>query len=111
MTFQKFEFGKCDQDNFKFTGINFRTVNKDILIDQKDFIEKMQLVDIDTNTENDDKLTKEEMKTLRSMTGKVQWAQNGTQPDLAYDGLEMSTKNKIATIADLNITIISLFGM
>ena len=98
---QKFEFGKCDQENFKFTGINFRTVNKDILIDQQDFIDKMQLTEIDPNTENDDKLTKEKMKTLRSMTGKVQWAQNGTRPDLSYDGVEMSTKNKVATIADL----------
>ena len=35
------------------------------------------------------------------MTGKVAWLANSTQPDLCFTALQMSKKNKEATISDL----------
>ena len=97
-----FVFGTNESDNFKFTGINFRTINREsILLDQDDYIQNMVEINIDKNKKAEDNLSDEEMKVFRKAIGQIQWAQSGTRPDLSVEGLFMSTKNKQAKIKDL----------
>ena len=46
-------------------------------------------------------LTKEEFKLFRKATGKLSWLTETTRPDLAYNVLEMSYKNKNAVVEDI----------
>ena len=49
----------------------------------------------------DEPLTKLEHKLYRKMTGKLAWLPDNTRPDLSHAVLDMSRKNKTATIGDL----------
>ena len=46
-------------------------------------------------------MTKEEFKQFRGAIGKLNWQQESTRPDLSYNKLSISMKNKSAMISDL----------
>ncbi len=46
-------------------------------------------------------LTSDELTTLRSIVGKLNWMVQGTRPDLGFDMIDLSTKLRKGTIGDI----------
>ena len=68
----------------------------------EEFAKSMQpITEIRKVIDRNEPLNKEEMKLYRGITGKLAWLANSTRPDLCYQVLQMSKKNKEATISDL----------
>ena len=100
---KKFKISKREQENFKFTGVDVsRLENGDIIIGQEAYKDALTQVSIADENENVDKLlTKDEFKSFRGASGKLQWLAEMTRPDLTYDCLEMSSHGKDATKKEL----------
>ena len=99
----RFKFGKVESNRFKFTGLNIEQQEYTILVDQIDFINGIKpIISLRAGKKNsDEKLNKEEMKLYRGLTGQLSWAAENTRPDLAYDVREMATRNKDASLKDI----------
>ena len=47
----------------------------------------------------------QEYKEFRGPIGKLNWLQESTRPDLSYDTLSLSMRNRSATVGDLKKVI------
>ena len=92
---------KIERDNFRYTGIDVKTVDDGIEIEMKDYVDSLEEVKEIRKANRDDPLTRAELKVFRKMTGKLSWLANSTRPDLSYTALAMSKKNNSAQIKDL----------
>ena len=93
---------KIEEDNFRFTGLDVKVVDDGIKILMEDYTKSLQDIKNIRKVENcDEPLTKLEMKEYQKITGKIAWLANSTRPDLSFTALQMSKKNKEATISDL----------
>ena len=80
----RFKIGKMAVDAFTYIGLNIKTVNEGIELDQNFYIaEKLEpaMLKPGLNTRS---LDNEETKLLRRLTGKINWAATQTRPDVAY---------------------------
>ena len=50
-------------------------------------------------------LTAEEQTEYRQLIGQINWAVQGTRPDMAFELIDLSTKLKEGTISNLSTTI------
>ena len=48
-----------------------------------------------------EQLTQEEQKNYRKIIGQLNWAVQGSRPDLAFELVDLSTKLKVALVGDL----------
>ena len=97
----RFKIGKMAVDAFTYIGLNIKTVNEGIELDQNFYIaEKLEpaMLKPGLNTRS---LDNEETKLLRRLTGKINWAATQTRPDVAYTVVELSTKFKQPVLNDL----------
>ena len=93
---------KIEEDTFRFTGLDVKVVDDGIEVSMEDYTQSLQDIKQIRKVENrEELLTKLEMKEYRKMTGKIAWLANSTRPDLCFTALQMSKKNKEATISDL----------
>ena len=92
---------KIERDNFRYTGIDVKTVEDGIEIEMQDYVDSLEEVKEIRKAVRDDPLTRAELKVFRKMTGKLSWLANSTHPDLSYTALAMSKKNNSAQIKDL----------
>ena len=93
---------KVEEDKFRYTGLDVNVISDGIEISMEEYAKSLQnLTEIRKVEDRNKPLTKEEMKLYRKMTGKIAWLANSTRPDLCYQALQMSKKNKEATILDL----------
>ena len=92
---------KIERDNFRYTGIDVKTVENGIEVEMKDYVDSLEEVKEIRKANREDPLTKTELKVFRKMTGKLSWLANSTCPDLSYTALAMSKKNNSAQINDL----------
>ena len=92
---------KIEKENFRYTGIDVKTVEDGVEIDMKDYVDSLEEVKEIRKADKEDPLTRAELKVYRKMTGKLNWLANSTRPDLSYTALAMSKKNTMATIKDL----------
>ena len=97
----KFKISKREKGSFKYTGVNVRKESDGIVIDQKDYFESLEEIEIDPKDDNKRSLNKEEYKKFRGVTGKLNWLSEMTRPDLSYDCLNLSCHTKNATVADM----------
>ena len=82
--------------------MDVNVVSDGIEISMEAYAKSLQsLADIRQVEDRNEILNKEDMKLYRKMTGKIAWLANSTRPDLCYQALKMSKKNKEATISDL----------
>ena len=98
----KFTFGKKEEGSFRFTGLDLKEKEEEIVMNQNHYCESIDEIEIEDKTNTDRELTREEYKAFRGITGKLSWLQEQTRPDLSFDSLLMSMKNKHATVADIN---------
>merc|ERR1712208_106562 len=92
---------KIERDNFRYTGIDVKTVENGIEVETKDYIDSLEEVKEIRKADREDPLTKTELKVFRKMTEKLSWLANSTRPDLSYTALAMSKKNNSAQNKDL----------
>ena len=92
---------KIERENFRYTGIDVKTVKDGIEIETQDYVDSLDEVREIRKADKDDPLTRAELKVYRKMTGKLSWLANSTHPDLSYTVLAMSKKNTTAMIKDL----------
>ena len=76
---------KVEKDNFRYTGIDVETYEDRIEIKMEDYIDSLDEIKEIRAADNDETLTRVEMKVHRKMTGKLSWLANSTCPDLSYN--------------------------
>ena len=89
---------KIERDNFRYTGIDVKTIEDSIEIEMKDYVDSLEEVKKIRKAVRDDPLTKTEVKIFRKITGKLSWLANSTRPDLSYTALAMFKKNNSAKL-------------
>ena len=102
---EMFQFSKIEENKFKYCGCNIKC-RKDgtIELDQNDYIEKLEEVEIPAGVDSDD-LTKQEVKTVRGKIGELLWISLMTRPDISFAVNAISSevaKGSIATVRSVN---------
>ena len=97
-----FNFSKIErgEDGFRFTGVDIKTTSDGIIMNQDVYASCIQELEIPEG-KNSDLLNKEQFKQFRGLTGKLIWLSEQTRPDLSFPSLEMSCRNRTATIQDM----------
>ena len=98
-----FKVGKSEQGNFMYTGFKLNQNDDGITLDQRDYVERVQIPVLDTKRllQLEEPMTEEELTSLRRMVGSLNWTVRSTRPDLAFDLINLSTKFKGGRVADL----------
>ena len=87
---------------FCFSGLDIKVVDDGIEVSMDDYADSLKdIKEIRKTEDRNELLTKLEMKEYCKITGKIAWLANSTMPDLCFTALQMSKKNKEATISDL----------
>ena len=93
---------KIEEDCFRFTGLDIKKVDKGIKVSIEDYTNSLEdIKEIRKVDDQNELLTKLEMKEYRKMTGQIAWLANSTRPDLSFNALQMLKNSKEATISDL----------
>ena len=71
------------------------------MMGQNEYVNNIDEIDLEKGADNEKPLNKQEFKNYRKATGQIIWAASQTRPDLGYDSLEMSYRNKDAKIKDI----------
>ena len=101
---EKFEFGREEEQDFKYVGMHVTQENNCIIIDQNQYVEELDLRSSEELEEYKDLnmiLNEEWQSEFRAAVGKIGWLANISRPDLAYDNLALSTKLGKATLRDM----------
>ena len=75
--------------------------NDGILIHEKEYIEEIEVAEIDKSNQKDRKLLPHETQQLRRLAGKLNWVSTQTRPDMAYAASVVSSSTKDATVSNL----------
>ena len=73
-----------------------------MVVTQNKYCDSLEELKVEDKTNTERELSRSEYKAFRGVTGKLNWLQEQTRPDLAFDSLQMSMKTKNAKISDLN---------
>ena len=68
---------------------------------QKTYCNSLQEIQVEIGKDNNRPLTALEFKEFRGAIGKLSWLQESTRPDLSYNTLSLSKKNRCATVGDI----------
>lgn len=100
---QRFSAGKVAKCQFEYIGFNVKQDQEGIILDHTKYMEKLNNVEIDPLKASQKKtlLSEEEQTAYRQLIGQINWAVQGSRPDLAFEMIDMSTKLKSGTVADL----------
>ena len=98
---------KVEERSFNYIGFRIIQESYAIILDQSRYVENMKNKAIDPKRAQDkqSKLTSEEQTEYRQLIGQINWAVQGTRPDMAFDQIDLSTKLKEETINDLSMAI------
>ena len=94
-------FGKVENHMYRFTGVDIKETCEGIEVNQKTYCDSLQEIKMENGRDNDRPLMVQEYKEFRGAIGKHNWLQESTRPDLSYDTLSLSMKNRSATVRDL----------
>ena len=68
---------------------------------QKEYIEEIEVVEIDKPNQKDRKLLPHETQQLWRVAGQLNWVSTQTRPDIAYAASVVSSSIKDATLREL----------
>ena len=90
-----FRISRLEECSFKYLGLNVNQNGEGIMIDQKQHVKHLTLVNVSTlhGTMND-ALSENEVQLLRSLSGQLLWVTSPTRPDAAYDSYFVSNVGK-----------------
>ena len=104
---KRFVAGKIEENIFRYVGryVGFDIIQdkRGIIMDQSKYISNIEGGKIDPNRSmnKEDQLTSDEQTLLRQIVGRLNWAVQGSRPDMSFDMIELSTKLKNGTVGDL----------
>ena len=98
----RFLAGKLGETIFKYIGFNIHQSPQGIMLDQQDYVDSLEVPIIEPKriSQKLDSLTSSENNMCRRVVGQLNWAVQGTHPDLAFELIDLSTKFKNASIND-----------
>lgn len=104
---KRFIAGKVEERNFYYIGFRIIQESSALVLDQSRYIENIKNKVIDPKRAKDRQsiLTSEEQTEYRQLIGQINWAVQGTRPDMAFELIDLSTKLKEGTISDLSRAI------
>ena len=104
----KLTYGTVEELPFRFLGSNYRQEkNGDIVIDQKHYVESLEIPDIRelNNIPKQDILPEKFQSTFRSLASKVNVLASTVRPDFTYQAKFLTTRYNKATKSDLTAVI------
>lgn len=92
-----------EETDFQYIGFHIKQRENEIMVDHSKFMDKLDHPQIDPKRaiQKHEKLTNDEQTLYRKLVGQLNWAVQGSRPDLAFELVDLSTKLKTATVADL----------
>ena len=104
---QRFYAGKVEEKVFRYIGFKVEQRENGIILDQSDYMYNLNSPTLDPRhtTNKSDILNSEEQSLYRQIVGQINWAVQGSRPDLAFEMIAASTKLKQATVGDLTRAI------
>ena len=95
-----FNISEENVGSFRYTGLNINQTREGVSVDQKHYVENVHEIPLDTKRRKqvNQELTKEERKSLKSLSGQMIWITSQTRPDLAFDTCMMSNTGKSPTV-------------
>ena len=99
----RFSAGKVEEKEFRYIGFKVKQYENRVILDHSEYIERMKNETIDPKRATDKKeiLTTQEQKLYRQLVGQLNWAVQGSRPDMAFEMINMSTKLKQGTVENL----------
>jgi hypothetical protein len=100
---ERFVAGKVEANNFRYIGFYFKQNRNGITIDQNEYLNELETGLISTNRASQklDSLNQKEQTSLRQLVSRLNWAVQGSRPDMAFEMISLSTKLKNGTVDDL----------
>ena len=100
---ERFQAGKIETMEFKYVGFSVQQKDDSITVNHKEYLENIEnvLVDPQRFTEKHKDLIDDEQTSFRQLIGRLNWAVQGSRPDLAFDLIDLSTKLSKAKVSDL----------
>ena len=109
--YARFQAGSIQISTFTYTGYHISQNVEDfsIVLDQHAYL---QGIDVPVLKGHDKQaaLSPEQQSLYRSYVGKLGWLVQSTRPDLSFQWLEASTKNRSATLQDLTFVLKTLLS-
>ena len=86
-----------------YIGFKVKQYENRVILDHSEYIERMKNETVDPKRATDKKeiLTTQEQKLYRQLVGQLNWAVQGSRPDMAFEMINMSTKLKQGTVENL----------
>lgn len=100
----RFKVGSSGEGSFEYIGFNLiQDSDGSIILDQSEYVKDMENVTVSSERKlmSKDELKPAEYTSLRSVVGSMNWAVQGTRPDMVFDMVELSTKTRKGTVEDL----------
>ena len=99
----RFSAGKVEEKEFRYIGFKVKQYENRVIFDHSEYIERMKNETVDPKRATDKKeiLTTQEQKLYRQLVGQLNWAVQGSRPDMAFEMINMSTKLKQGTVENL----------
>ncbi|XP_053390666.1 uncharacterized protein LOC128553510 [Mercenaria mercenaria] len=100
---KRFVAGKVEESSFDYIGFRVIQQSREICLDQCKYVGNIKSQNLDSKRlqHKEDILTAEEQSIYRQIIGQINWAVQGTRPDMAFELIDLSTKLKQATVGDL----------
>lgn len=100
---ERFSAGKIAECQFPYIGFYVKQTKEGIELDHTSYMEKLQSIEIDPLRayQKESQLSTEEQTAYRQIIGQINWAVQGSRPDLAFEMIDMSTKLRSGNMADL----------
>ena len=99
----RFSAGKVEEKTFKYIGFKVQKHSNKVILDHSDYTVNItnSVVDPRRASEKNGLLNKNEQTTYRQLIGQLNWAVQGSRPDMAFELISMSTKLKQGKVSDL----------
>ena len=104
---ERFLAGKVEGASFRYVGFDVRQDSEGITVDHSEYMKNIENGEIDPRraVNKQEPLTGKEQTLLRQLVGRINWAVQGSQPDFAFEMIDLSTKLKQGTVGDLTRAI------
>ena len=104
---ERFCAGKVEEKLFKYIGFKVKQFDNKVILDHSEYIDKMktEILNPKRASAKNELLNAEEQTTYRQLIGQLNWAVQGSRPDIAFEMIKMSTKLKQGKVEDLTRAI------
>ena len=99
----RFSAGKVEEKTFKYIGFGIQQLPSKLILDHSEYIDKIKNVTIDPKraSENNEPFNEREQTLFRQKIGQINWAVQGSRPDMAFDMIAISTKLQQGKVSDV----------